>query len=82
MISGEKILVTGVSGTVAGPLARYLAPDNDVWGIARFADPTPPPGARGQRASRPTPSTWATVTSAACPTTSRTCSTSPGPVPT
>ncbi len=41
MISGEKILVTGVSGSVAGPLALYLAPDNEVWGIARFADPAP-----------------------------------------
>jgi len=41
VISGEKILVTGVSGSVAGPLARYLAPDNDVWGIARFADAAP-----------------------------------------
>jgi nucleoside-diphosphate-sugar epimerase len=40
MISGEKILVTGVSGTVAGPLARSLAADNEVWGLARFADGT------------------------------------------
>ncbi len=39
MISGEKILVTGVSGSVARPLALSLAADNDVWGIARFADP-------------------------------------------
>lgn len=38
MISGEKILVTGVSGTVARPLAISLARDNEVWGIARFAD--------------------------------------------
>ena len=36
MLSGEKILITGVSGQIAGPLARYLAKDNEVWGIARF----------------------------------------------
>jgi nucleoside-diphosphate-sugar epimerase len=39
MISGEKILVTGVSGVVARPLAMHLASDNEVWGVARFADP-------------------------------------------
>lgn len=39
MISGEKILISGVTGMVASPLARYLARDNEVWGIARFADP-------------------------------------------
>jgi nucleoside-diphosphate-sugar epimerase len=39
MIAGEKILVTGVSGMVARPLALRLAADNEVWGIARFADP-------------------------------------------
>src|SRR6476620_5294599 len=36
MLSGEKILITGVSGQIAGPLARFLAKENDVWGIARF----------------------------------------------
>jgi nucleoside-diphosphate-sugar epimerase len=41
MISDEKILVTGVSGVVARPLALHLAPNNEVWGIARFADPEP-----------------------------------------
>ena len=39
MISGEKILVTGVHGAVAFPLARALAADNEVWGAARFTDP-------------------------------------------
>jgi nucleoside-diphosphate-sugar epimerase len=39
MISGEKILVTGVSGKVAEPLARFLATDNEVWGAARFSNP-------------------------------------------
>ena len=39
MITGEKILVTGVHGAVAFPLARALAADNEVWGVARFTDP-------------------------------------------
>ena len=39
MISDEKILVTGVTGAVGRPLAEFLAQDNDVWGLARFADP-------------------------------------------
>jgi nucleoside-diphosphate-sugar epimerase len=38
MISGEKILITGVTGSVAEPLARFLAAENEVWGVARFAD--------------------------------------------
>ncbi len=36
MISGEKILITGVTGSVAGPLAHFLAGENEVWGLARF----------------------------------------------
>jgi len=39
MLKGQKILVTGVSGQVAFPIAAYLAADNDVWGAARLADP-------------------------------------------
>lgn len=38
MISGEKILVTGVSGSVGEPLAAFLAQENEVWGVARFGD--------------------------------------------
>lgn len=38
MITGKKILITGVTGMVATPLARFLAEQNEVWGIARFAD--------------------------------------------
>jgi UDP-glucuronate 4-epimerase len=38
VISAERILVTGVTGTIGAALARHLAADNDVWGIARFAD--------------------------------------------
>ena len=37
MIADEKILITGVSGTIGAALAHHLAPDNEVWGIARFA---------------------------------------------
>jgi UDP-glucuronate 4-epimerase len=38
-LKGKKILVTGPTGQVAKPLARALAADNEVWGIARFKDP-------------------------------------------
>jgi nucleoside-diphosphate-sugar epimerase len=39
-ISGEKILITGVTGIVGQPLATYLAKENEVWGVARFAEAT------------------------------------------
>jgi nucleoside-diphosphate-sugar epimerase len=35
---GFKILITGPTGQVAAPIARALAADNEVWGIARFTD--------------------------------------------
>jgi UDP-glucuronate 4-epimerase len=35
---GFKILITGATGQVAAPVARALAVDNEVWGIARFTD--------------------------------------------
>ena len=35
---GAKILITGPTGQVATPIARALARDNEVWGIARFTD--------------------------------------------
>ncbi len=35
---GSKILITGPTGQVAAPIAKALAPDNEVWGIARFTD--------------------------------------------
>lgn len=38
-LSGQKILVTGPAGQIAFPLARALAADNEVWGIARFSKP-------------------------------------------
>jgi nucleoside-diphosphate-sugar epimerase len=39
MLSGEKILITGPAGRIAFGLAKMLARDNEVWGIARFTDP-------------------------------------------
>ena len=35
---GSKILITGPTGQVATPVAKALAADNEVWGIARFTD--------------------------------------------
>jgi nucleoside-diphosphate-sugar epimerase len=40
MLTGEKVLITGPAGRIAYGLARSLAADNEVWGIARFSDPT------------------------------------------
>lgn len=40
MVSDEKILVTGVAGQIAFPIARLLAADNEVWGLARFTEPS------------------------------------------
>lgn len=39
MLSGEKVLVTGPGGRIAFGIAKMLATDNEVWGIARFSDP-------------------------------------------
>jgi UDP-glucuronate 4-epimerase len=39
MLQGEKVLITGASGKIAFPIARLLAQDNDVWGVARLRDP-------------------------------------------
>jgi UDP-glucuronate 4-epimerase len=38
VISDERILVTGVTGTIGHALAVHLAQDNEVWGLARFGD--------------------------------------------
>jgi nucleoside-diphosphate-sugar epimerase len=38
VLSGEKILLTGPAGHIGSPLARYVAHDNEVWGLARFGD--------------------------------------------
>ncbi|MGP4057564.1 NAD-dependent epimerase/dehydratase family protein [Mycobacterium sp. 4D054] len=39
MLHGEKILITGATGKIAYPIARALAPHNEVWGAARLRDP-------------------------------------------
>jgi len=38
-LTGKKIVVTGVTGQVGGPVATSLARDNEVYGAARFKDP-------------------------------------------
>lgn len=38
-LSGKKILITGATGQVAGPIAHTLARDNEVWCLARFTKP-------------------------------------------
>jgi nucleoside-diphosphate-sugar epimerase len=38
VLTGEKILITGPAGQIAFPMAASLVADNEVWGIARFAD--------------------------------------------
>lgn len=35
----EKILITGPAGRIGTALARSLAADNEVWGVARFRSP-------------------------------------------
>ena len=37
-LQGKKVVVTGVTGQVAGPLARALAKENEVYGAARFTN--------------------------------------------
>lgn len=40
MLDAEKILITGATGKIAFPIARALAPNNEVWGAARLRDQT------------------------------------------
>jgi nucleoside-diphosphate-sugar epimerase len=35
-LRGKKIVITGVTGQIAFPLAEFLAQDNEVYGVARF----------------------------------------------
>jgi len=39
VLHNEKILITGVTGKIAFPIARALAKCNEVWGAARFRKP-------------------------------------------
>jgi nucleoside-diphosphate-sugar epimerase len=36
VLEGEKVLVTGITGKIAFPIARRLAERNEVWGVARL----------------------------------------------
>jgi UDP-glucuronate 4-epimerase len=36
MLTGQKVLITGVTGKIAFPIARALAHENEVWGAARL----------------------------------------------
>jgi len=47
VLSDRKILVTGLTGQIGFPMARFLAADNEVWGLARFS------AEDSQNASRP-----------------------------
>lgn len=38
-MENKKILLTGLTGQVAKPVALSFAKNNDVWGIARFSNP-------------------------------------------
>ena len=61
MLSGEKILITGPAGRIASGLARSLAPDNEVWGIARFSDPAARERVEAARCHHASPSTSPTA---------------------
>ena len=37
MLRDHKILVTGLTGQIGHPIARFLARDNEVWGVGRFS---------------------------------------------
>ena len=39
MITGKRILMTGLTGQVGGSLAEQLAPHNEVLGLARYSKP-------------------------------------------
>ena len=39
VLQNEKILITGVTGKIAFPIARALARQNEVWGAARLGKP-------------------------------------------
>ena len=55
MIRDARILVTGVTGSIGRELATFLATDNEVWGIARFADANVREAERYQAVATPPP---------------------------
>jgi nucleoside-diphosphate-sugar epimerase len=52
VLTGEKILVTGVSGLLGVPIATYLAQHNEVWGVARFAERADPAAMNSEPSAR------------------------------
>jgi nucleoside-diphosphate-sugar epimerase len=40
MVQDRKVLVTGATGQIAGPIAENFAQTNEVWCAARFSDLT------------------------------------------
>jgi nucleoside-diphosphate-sugar epimerase len=38
VLSGQKILITGPTGQIGFRMAKFLAKDNEVWGVARFGE--------------------------------------------
>jgi UDP-glucuronate 4-epimerase len=40
VLDGEKVLITGAGGKIGFPIARALAAANEVWGAARFRNPS------------------------------------------
>ena len=69
MLQDRKILVTGATGQIAGPIAENFASDNEVWCAARFSDPKRKAEleAIGVKTCF---GTWIQVTPPCCPTTS------------
>ena len=39
MLTGQRLLLTGLTGQVGGAFAEALAPHNEVWGFARYSAP-------------------------------------------
>jgi nucleoside-diphosphate-sugar epimerase len=39
MLKGARLLMTGVTGQVGSSIAAILAPDNDIYGLARYSKP-------------------------------------------
>ena len=76
MLRGEKVLITGPAGRIALGIARSLAADNEVWGIARFSDPATREQVEALGVTTRTARPGRAATSATCRPTSPTCCTS------